>query len=92
MRMTFGPAWDDALADAQTSRLIINVNQNGATKQLFNTWIHLAMTKVEGTDDHYYYDFDLSDSTIDWSWGVEVYDYGVNGKYIIYVYGVDFLD
>lgn len=92
MRMTFGPAWDDALADAQTSRLIINVSQNGSGKQLLNSWISVAMTKVEGTDDHYYYDFDLSDSTIDWSWGVEFYDYGVSGKYIIYVYGVDFLD
>ena len=43
-------------------------------------------------DDKYYYDFDLTDSTIDWSWGVEFYDYGVNGKYIIYVYSIEFLD
>jgi len=90
MRMTFGPAWDDAVADAQTSRLIINVSKNGATNGLFNSWISTSMTSAG--DNKYYYDFDLTDSTIDWSWGVEFYDYGVNGKYIIYVYSIEFLD
>lgn len=92
MRMTFGPAWDDGLANAQNSRLIINLSKNGSTAEIFNNWISNSMTAVEGATNQYYYDFDLTDTTVDWNFGVEFYDWGIGQKYIIYVYSVSFLD
>ncbi|MDY5441428.1 MAG: hypothetical protein SPG64_04340, partial [Candidatus Enteromonas sp.] len=81
LRLTFG----------HNERYIINVNQNGATTRV---WDNYTASMSIGANGDAYMEFDLTDSTIDWTWGIEFFTYGVTGSnpYTIRLKGIDFLD
>ncbi|MDY5441688.1 MAG: hypothetical protein SPG64_05715, partial [Candidatus Enteromonas sp.] len=91
MRITFGPAFDGAIDNAETVRLIINAaDANNQTKKLADQTVN-SMTP-SGRGGHYYMDFDLTDASTDWSKGLEFYSWGLGGQYVAYFTGIEFLD